>query len=66
MSTRIVTFSIRPKDTVAQKLIEDLQIKSIQTGISFSHMCIQGLKMYQQSITNVTTSINKSETYTDD
>ena len=46
MANRIFSFSIKPTDKAAAKLLDELQKLSIKKGIRFSYMVIEGLKLY--------------------
>ncbi len=47
MRDRNISFSVKPSDTEATKLIEDIKLISIRKGISFSFIVIQALKKYK-------------------
>ncbi len=49
MTNRTITFSVKPSDTVSQALIVELRAYSIRSGIKFSRICIDGLKMYKEA-----------------
>jgi hypothetical protein len=46
MSNRIFSFSVKPKDKETIALVESIQLLSIQKGVKFSFMVIEGLKLY--------------------
>lgn len=46
MANRVFSFSIKPRDKEAAKLIQDLQLYSIKKGIKFNYMVMEGLKLY--------------------
>ncbi len=50
MRDRNISFSVKPSDTGAAKLIEDIKIISIRKGISFSFIVIQALKRYKAEV----------------
>jgi len=50
MRDRNISFSVKPSDTEATQLIEDIKLISIKRGISFSHITIQALKKYKTEV----------------
>jgi len=46
---RVVSFSYKPSDKKTEKLIAELKKQSVNKGIKFSHMVIEGLKMYKEA-----------------
>lgn len=53
MSDRVVSFSVKPSDTEASDLVDELKMLSVKTGKTFSRMCIDALKLYKERyITN--------------
>lgn len=43
-------FSTKPGDIKANKLVAEIKTISIQRGINFSYMCIEGLKLYKAQV----------------
>ena len=50
MAQRTFSFSAKPHDTASVKLVEDFQIRTIQTGISFSRLVLDALRAHKERL----------------
>ena len=50
MVNRVHSFSVRPDDKEATKLVEDLKMISISRGVRFNYIVLEALKHYKAQI----------------
>jgi len=51
MLSRVFSFSIKPTDTAALKLLQDIKMHGIRRGISFSFIVVTALRRwYEQEL----------------